>query len=154
MAPQLRAIITWLLPKRAGVRWFGATRGPHPSRLPGANRGGQFHPQELLELVAEIGAEDGAVLTLDEETLLAAQQSRNQAQRRRKGLASILNELARRTDHGAVTFSKSQLADKMADRLLREIEEASGAHGEVAERRPIVGWVLRCPLRSFRESWR
>jgi hypothetical protein len=113
-----------------------------------------FTPQELLEFVAEIGAENGAVLNLDEDTLLAAQESRNQGQRRRKGLASVLQELSRRTEYGAVAFGKPQLADKMADRLLREIAEAPGTHDEVAERRPIVGWVLRYPLRSFRESAR
>ena len=113
-----------------------------------------FTPQELLEFVAEIGAESGAALTLDEETLLAAQESRNQGKSRRKGLASVLQELARRSEHGAVTFGKPQLADKMADRLLRDIDEAAGAHDEVAEHRPIVGWVLRYPLRSFRESSR
>jgi hypothetical protein len=113
-----------------------------------------FTPQELLEFVAEIGAESGAVLTLNEDTLLAAQESRNQAQGRRKGLASVLQELSRRTEYGAIAFGKPQLADKMADRLLREIEDAGGAHDEVAGRRPIVGWVLRYPLRSFRESTR
>jgi hypothetical protein len=113
-----------------------------------------FTPQELLEFVAEIGAESGAVLSLNEDALLAAQESRNQAQRRRKGLASVLQELSRRTENGAIAFGKPQLADKMADRLLREIEDAGGAHDEVAARRPIVGWVLRYPLRSFRESAR
>jgi hypothetical protein len=132
----------------------GVVRDEHVTLWERSLEEDNFTPQELLELVAEIGAGSGAVLTLDEEALLAAQQSRNQGQRRRKGLASILNELARRTDYGAVTFSKPKLADKMADRLLREIEEASGAHEEVAERRPIVGWVLRYPLRSFRESSR
>ena len=94
------------------------------------------------------------VLNLDADTLLSAQESRNQGQRRRKGPASVLQELSRQTEHGAVAFGKPQLADKMADRLLREIEDAGGAHDEVAERRPIVGWVLRYPLRSFRESVR
>jgi len=40
----------------------------------------------------------------------------------------------------------------MADQLLAEIEQADGAHDEVAERRPIVDWVLRYPLASFRAS--
>jgi hypothetical protein len=111
-----------------------------------------FTPQELLGLVAEIGLEGGTVLTLEAEDLLAAQQSRNQGSGPRKGLASVLQELARRPEHGAVTFSKPQLADKMADRLLAEIEQADGAHDEVAERRPIVDWVLRYPLHSFRAA--
>jgi hypothetical protein len=111
-----------------------------------------FTPQELLECVAEIGLESGAMLELDAEALLAAQDSRNQGNGPRKGLASVLQELARRPGHGAVAFSKPQLADKMADRLLAEIEQADGAHDEVAERRPIVDWVLRYPLASFRAS--
>jgi hypothetical protein len=111
-----------------------------------------FTPQELLEFVAELGAASGATLVLDEAALLAAQESRNQGNGRRKGLASVLQELARRSEHGAVIFGMPQLADKMADRLLREIDEATGGHDDVARRRPIVGWVLRYPLRSFRES--
>jgi hypothetical protein len=113
-----------------------------------------FSPQELLDFVAEIGLESAAVLTLETEDLLTAQESRNQGNGPRKGLASVLQELARQPAHGAVTFSKPQLADKMADRLLREIADVPGAHDEVAERRPIVDWVLRYPLRSFRESSR
>jgi hypothetical protein len=113
-----------------------------------------FTPQELLEFAAEIGRESGAVLRLGERELLAAQESRNQGNGPRKGLVSVLQELARRPEHGAVTFSKPQLSDKMADRVLREIEEADGGHDEVAERRPIVGWVLRYPLHSFRQSSR
>ena len=63
-------------------------------------------PQELLEFVAVIGPENGAVLNLDEDTPLAAQESRNQGQRRCKGLASVLQELSRRTEYGAVAFRR------------------------------------------------
>ena len=69
-----------------------------------------------------------------------------------KGLASVLQELARRPEHGAVVFSKPQLAIRMADLLLEEIRAAPGHHEEVAQRRPIVRWVLEYPLRSHHSS--
>jgi hypothetical protein len=103
-------------------------------------------------MVAAIGAEHGATLRLDEATVLAAQQSRNQGSGRRKGLASVLQELAGRPDHGSVVFNKLQLADQMADLLLEEIAAAPDRHEEVAGRRPIVRWVFAYPLRSHRES--
>jgi hypothetical protein len=69
-----------------------------------------FTPQELLDMVAAIAAAAGATLTLDVACLLAAQESRNQGNGRRKGLASVLQQLARRPEHGSVVFTKPQLA--------------------------------------------
>jgi hypothetical protein len=111
-----------------------------------------FTPEELLSMVTAIGAGHGASLLLDAGTLLEAQESRNQGGGRRKGLASVLEELARRPEHGAVVFSKPQLAIRMADLLLEEIRAAPGHHEEVAQRRPIVRWVMEYPLRSHHSS--
>jgi len=111
-----------------------------------------FTPQELLDMVATIGAEAGATLTLDVTTLLQAQESRNQGGGRRKGLASVLQQLARDPLHGSVVFTKPRLADQMANLLMEEIREAPGGHEEVATRRPIVRWVLSYPLRAHQQS--
>jgi hypothetical protein len=111
-----------------------------------------FTPQELLDMVAAIAAEARATLTLDVASLLAAQDSRNQGDGRRKGLASVLQQLARRPEHGSVVFTKPQLAEQMATLLLEEIRQAPGRHEEVAARRPIVRWVLTYPLRAHQQS--
>jgi len=107
-----------------------------------------FTPAELIDMVAELGSRQGASLALDEEALLAAQVSRNEGAGRRKGLASVLQQMSRRPEYGAVVFSKPELAEQMAARLLGEIADADGGHDEIAGRRPVVGWVLRYLVRS------
>jgi hypothetical protein len=83
---------------------------------------------------------------------LAAQESRNQGGGRRKWLASVLEQLSRRPQHGSVVFTKPQLAEQMANLLLEEIRQAPGRHEEVAAHRPIVQWVLTYPLRAHQQS--
>ena len=78
-------------------------------------------------------------------------ESRNQGHKVRKGMASILQEPPRAPRHGSVNLSKPELGDAMADAILKEIEAAPGKHDEVAEKRPIVKWVLAYPLQAYRQ---
>jgi hypothetical protein len=111
-----------------------------------------FTPQELLDMVAAMGEREGVALDLDVATLLDAQRSRNQGRARPKGLASVLQELARSPDHGSVVFTKPQLAEQMAELILKDIDAAPSRHEEVGARRPIVRWVLDYPVSSYRRA--
>jgi len=57
---------------------------------------------------------------------------------------------ARSQEHGPVRIDKPELADAMAEKILDEIGDAPGSHGEVAARRPIVSWVLERPFAAYR----
>jgi hypothetical protein len=107
-----------------------------------------FTAAELIEVVAEMATADGVELSLDAAELESALESQNQGQRRRIGMASVLQKLARSPEHGAVTFTKPELGDALAETILAEIRAADGDHEKVAERRPIVGWVLAYPIRA------
>jgi hypothetical protein len=50
----------------------------------------------------------------------------------------VLQRLARQPGHGAVVFNKPDLADPMAELILRDA------------RRPIVAWVLAYPVAAMR----
>jgi hypothetical protein len=107
-----------------------------------------FTAAELIELAEGIAAEKGAKLNLTDADLLAALESENRGRKNRLGIAKVLQRKARAPDHGAVVFSKLELGDAIADKILSEIAEAGGDHGKVAQKRPIVEWVLAYPLRA------
>jgi hypothetical protein len=67
-------------------------------------------------------------------------------------MAKVLQRKARAPGHGAVVFSKLELGDAMAERITAEVVESGGDHGAVAERRPIVEWVLAYLLRAIQGS--
>ncbi|MCW3066236.1 MAG: hypothetical protein JWN32_3408 [Solirubrobacterales bacterium] len=92
-----------------------------------------FTLDELLAMIAELGRRAGATLVLDEEAVLVARETT-----KAKGLASVLQRLARQPGHGAVVFNKPDLADPMAELILRDA------------RRPIVAWVLAYPVAAMR----
>jgi hypothetical protein len=94
----------------------------------------------------------GEQLQLTGEQLVAAVESRNRGRKVRKGMASILQEVARSPTHGAANLTKPELGDVMAEAILKEIEAAPGKHDEVAEKRPIVKWVLDYPFRAYRQQ--
>jgi hypothetical protein len=101
-----------------------------------------FTEIELVQMVEEIAADKGAVLSLTPEALRAALMDQQQrGGQRGQGLAEVLRSLARNPGHGAVAISKKELAEKMTSRVLADIEEA-GDSELVAERRPALRLVL------------
>lgn len=86
-----------------------------------------FTPGELLSMVDKLARERGTELTLTEEELMAEQARVEARPGRRQALASTLQRMARGPEHGAVVYSKPDLADPMADAIIAEIEAAAGA---------------------------
>ena len=109
-----------------------------------------FSPRELIDIASRVATSQGAELRLTETELVAAHESRNAGRKHRKGLASVLLQLARSPRHGSATISKPNLADAMADFILEEVTQSEKGHEHVAARRPIVRWVLVTPLRIYR----
>jgi hypothetical protein len=87
----------------------------------------------------------GAELTLDAGTLEA-----EYARKPDKGLASVLQRLARNPEHGAVVYRKPDLARFMAQKIFDDLRANDGKHQSLFERRPIVRWMLRFPVRAAR----
>jgi hypothetical protein len=98
--------------------------------------------EELLAMIAALGGERGATLTLDAATL------RNRYddycsrvdKKKRKGLASYALNLARSPEFGCVSVSKPKLAERIADLILDDLRERG--FDAVAEDRPIVSMIL------------
>lgn len=111
-----------------------------------------FTAAEMIEIVRGMADTKGAELHLSEEQLLAAMESENQGRKSRVGMGKVLQRKARNPAHGAFVFTKPELGDAIAERLLEEITEADGDHKVVADRRPIVEWVLAYPLRATQGS--
>jgi hypothetical protein len=111
-----------------------------------------FTADELVAIAKELARHKGQELKLTGEQLAAAVERRNTGRKRRKGMASVLEELARSPQHGAVRLTKPELGDAIAETLLQEIETAPGTHDEVAAKRPIVEWVLAYPLRAYQQE--
>jgi hypothetical protein len=111
-----------------------------------------FSTDELVDIAKQLAATNDQQLTLTGAELADSVNSRNEGRKRRKGMASILQELARAPQRGGVNFTKPELGDAMADALLREIDAAPGKHDEVGQRRPIVEWVIAYPLRAYRQQ--
>jgi ribosomal protein L29 len=93
-----------------------------------------------VDIAKQLAADKAQQLELSGAELTAALESRNRGRKVRKGIASILQELARSPKHGGVNFTKPELGDAMAEALLEEIRAAVGGHDEVGQRRPIVKW--------------
>ena len=110
-----------------------------------------FSADELVEIAKQLAADKGQQLELTGPELTAAVDSRNQGRKVRKGMASILQEVARSPKRGGFNFTKPELGDAMAEAILEEVRAATGGHDEVGQRRPIVKWVIAYPLRAYRQ---
>lgn len=101
-----------------------------------------FSDDELVALAQQLASDRGVELKLTAAELRESHGRRNRGRKRPKGLAEVLVEEAAAPARGSVVIKKVELADAMADLLIKEIEDAPGRHDEVAEKRPIVRWVL------------
>ena len=110
-----------------------------------------FSAHELVDIAKQLATRKDQQLTLTGGELVDAVNSRNEGRKTRKGMASILQELARAPQHGSVNFTKPELGDAMADAILKEIEAAPGKHDDVGQKRPIVKWVIAYPLRAYNQ---
>lgn len=107
-----------------------------------------FTISDLLEMVGRLGRRRGATLTLTEEIVEDAMK-RSRSTKRPKGLASILQSLARQPRYGAVTFSKPELAGEMVQLVRTEIAGDPQWYGDgLQAQRPIVRWFVERPLRT------
>jgi len=97
-----------------------------------------FSDEELVSMVAAIGADRGATLTLDAQTLRVLYSAhRSKAGKDPKGLATYALGRAGREEYGSVVASKQQLAERMAelilDDLLRRDAEVVSAERRIVE---------------------
>jgi hypothetical protein len=100
-----------------------------------------FSDEELVAMVAAIGADAGATLTLDAQTLRARyDEHRDTAGKHARALATFALGLARHQEHGSVVASKTQLAEPMADLILDDLLRR-GAEVVSAER-PIMAMLV------------
>jgi hypothetical protein len=100
-----------------------------------------FSDKELVAMVAGIGADRGATVTLDAQTLRALHDAhRSRAGKQARSLASFALDLARREEYGSVVASKTQLAERMAELILDDLLRR-GAEVVSAER-PIVALLV------------
>jgi hypothetical protein len=106
-----------------------------------------FNADELVAIAKDLTKRKSQELKLTGDELTAAVESRNQGRKVRKGMASILLEMARAPQRGAVNLTKPELGEAMADAILEEIDDN---HDEVAKQRPIVKWVIDYPLAAYR----
>jgi hypothetical protein len=94
-----------------------------------------FSHEELVAMVAAIGADRGATLTLDAQTMRALYDThRGEVGKDVKGLATFALDLARREEYGSVVASKTELAERMADLILDDLLRR-GAEVVSADRR-------------------
>jgi hypothetical protein len=85
-------------------------------------------------MVAAIGADRGATLTLDAPTLRALYNAyRSKVRRDPKGLATYALERARSEEYGSVLASKTQLADLILGDLLKRDAEVMSADWPIVE---------------------
>jgi hypothetical protein len=80
-----------------------------------------FTDEEIVTMIAAIGASAGATLTLDAHTLRTRYNEHRAKPGKAKGLATYALGLARREQYGSVDFSKTQLAERMADLILDDL---------------------------------
>jgi hypothetical protein len=96
-----------------------------------------FSDDEIIAMIASAGAESGATLTLDGESLRRLYDDhRERTGKGARGLATFALSKAEQPGYGSVRVSKTQLAKRMADHLLDDMRER-GAEA-VGEQRPIV----------------
>jgi hypothetical protein len=97
--------------------------------------------EELVAMIAAIGADASATLTLGAHTLRTHyDEHRSRAGKQAKGLSSYALDLAKREEYGSVVASKTQLAERMADLILDDLLRR-GAEVVSAER-PIVAMLV------------
>ena len=83
-----------------------------------------FTDEELVAMMAAVGAKRGATLTLDAQTVRSLYEAhRDKAGKGAKGLASFALDVARRDEYGSIVVSKTQLAERMADLILKDLLE-------------------------------
>jgi hypothetical protein len=100
-----------------------------------------FSDEEYVAMIAAIGADAGAMLTLDAQTMRARYNThRDTAGSQARALATFALGLARREEYGSVVASKTQLAERMADLILDDLLKR-GADVVSAER-PIVAMLV------------
>jgi hypothetical protein len=100
-----------------------------------------FSDEELVAMIAAIGADRGATLTLDAQTMRELYDARRgEVGKDAKGLATFALSLAQRPEYGSVVVSKTQLAERMADLILNDLRER-GAE-VVSEGRPIASMLV------------
>jgi hypothetical protein len=100
-----------------------------------------FSDEELVAMIAAIGTDRGATLTLDAATLRTLYEAhRVRAGNQAKGLTTFALDLARRPDYGSVVASKTELAERMADLILDDLRQHDAE--EVSSRRPIVSILI------------
>jgi len=100
-----------------------------------------FSDEELVSMVAAIGVDRGATLTLDAQAMRALYDAhRGEVGKDAKGLATFALGLARREEYGSVVVSKTQLAERMADLILDDLRER-GAE-VVSEERLIASMLV------------
>ncbi len=110
-----------------------------------------FSPDELIAMANQLGAARGITLGFSGADLKQRLDERNARADRPLGMASMLVKMARNPTLGpTMQIRKPDMARPMIDLLLGEIEAAPGKHEEVAQRRPIVDWVLRFPVQATR----
>jgi hypothetical protein len=110
-----------------------------------------FTPDELVAMANQLGSADSITLGFTGADLVTRLQERNGRGGPPLGMASMLQSMAKNPELGQpLTFAKPDLAGPMFDLILDEIRAADGDHDVVAKRRPIVGWVLRFPVRAHR----
>jgi hypothetical protein len=81
-----------------------------------------FSDEELVAMVAAIGVDRGATLTLDAQTMRGLYNAyRTKVRKNPKGLATYALDRARSEEYGSVVASKTQLAERMADLILDDL---------------------------------
>jgi hypothetical protein len=100
-----------------------------------------FSDEELVAMVTAIGADRGATLTLDAQTLRALYNAyRSKVRKDPKGLATYALDRARSEEYGSVRASKTQLAERMADLILDDLLKRDAE--AVSADRPIVEMLV------------
>jgi len=100
-----------------------------------------FSDEELVAMVAAIGTDRGATLTLDAATLRALYDAhRSKAGKDAKGLATFALGLARQEKYGSVVASKTELAERMADLILDDLRDHDAE--TVSAKRPIASMLI------------
>lgn len=100
-----------------------------------------FSDEELVAIIAAIGADRGATLTLDAQTMRALYDARRgEVGKDAKGLASFALSLAQRPEYGTIVASKTQLAKRMADLILEDLRERGA--DVVSEERPLASMLV------------
>jgi hypothetical protein len=117
--------------------------------------------EELVALAAELARKPGmnrlpATLTLTAAQLRTYHDDRisRSDPKDKPGLASSLEILARREEHGAVNFSKGDLATQLVEKLAAELRAAKTLEEleEIAEGRPVLDHMIQRIIKPLTEA--